>query len=78
MFLKISQISHENTYVGNIFIELATLLKRDTDTCVFLWNLRNFEENVFCITPTVVVSVCYNNIVLKLAPRLSQIKVKEN
>ena len=34
----------------------GTLLKRDSNTCVFLWYLRNCEEHLFNRTPTVAVS----------------------
>ena len=59
-FLKISQISQENTYV-RVSIKLQawrhrTLLKRDSNTNVFLWNLGNLLEHLFCKTPPVAVS----------------------
>ena len=38
LFLKISQYLQKNTFVG----VSATLLKRDSDTAVFLRILRNF------------------------------------
>ena len=40
VFLKISQILQANTFVG------ASLIKFETPTHVFLWNLRNFEEHL--------------------------------
>ena len=45
--LRISQISQENTGVGGFFNKVtnlrpATLLKRDSSTGVFLWDLLNF------------------------------------
>ena len=40
VFLKISQISQENTCVGVWRPE--ALLRRDPNTGVFLWDLRNF------------------------------------
>ena len=45
--LKISQYSQENTFVGVFFqyscmaFRTAPLLKGDSNTSVFLWNLRN-------------------------------------
>ena len=44
VFWKISQISQENTCLG---VRPAALLKRDSNTIVFLWNLRNFQEHLF-------------------------------
>ena len=41
VFLKISQILQENTCVGASF-RPAALLKGDSNTSVFLWNLQNF------------------------------------
>ena len=40
-----------NTLAGS-----ATLLKRDSDTGVFLWNLQNFYEHLFYRTPPVAAS----------------------
>ena len=48
VFLKISQISHENTFVGVSFLKCFRakafnfIKKRYFDTCVFLRMLRNF------------------------------------
>ena len=42
MFLKVLQISHK---VANL--RPASLVKRDSSTCVFLWNLRSFQEQLF-------------------------------
>ena len=39
LFLKISQYSQ--------VLWPATLLKRDSNTCIFLWILRNFQERLF-------------------------------
>ena len=53
VFLKILLISQENTCVGVSFlIKLqvwgpATLLKRDYNTYVFLWNQQNFTNTYF-------------------------------
>ena len=43
-FLKISQYSQENTCVGVSFL---TLLKRNSNTSVFLWISWNFQETYF-------------------------------
>ena len=57
VFLKISQNSKENTCVGVSFLitlqvsGLQLYLKRDSDTDVFLWILRNFQEYLFYRTP---------------------------
>ena len=57
MFLKIWQILQENNYVGAFFLiklqafRPATLLKRDSNTGVIMWNLRNFQEHFFYRTP---------------------------
>ena len=45
VFLKISQYSQENTCVGVSF--LIKLLKRDSNTGVFLRILRTFKEQLF-------------------------------
>ena len=51
LFLKILQMSQEYTCVGvSFFAKMkafrpATLLKRDSYTGVFLWNLRNSQEH---------------------------------
>ena len=37
----------------------ATLLKRDSNTGVFLWNLRSFSEHLFYKTPPVAASAVY-------------------
>ena len=45
VFLKISQNSQENTCVGVSFLQVLGLQlyeKRDSNTGVFLWILRNF------------------------------------
>ena len=52
LFLKILQYSQENTYVGVFFnknagVQSVTLIKRDSNTGVFLWVLRNFWEHLF-------------------------------
>ena len=53
MFLEISQNSQENTCVrASFLIKLQALglqlyYKRDSDTGVFLWILRNFWEHLF-------------------------------
>ena len=50
VFLKISQNSQENTCARVSFLNKVTCLrpaKRDSDTGVFLWILRNFKENFF-------------------------------
>ena len=52
MFVKFLQISQENTCVGVSLTKLqafgsGTLLKRDSNTGVFLWNLQNFYERLF-------------------------------
>ena len=43
--LKISQYSQENTCVGAS--RSATLLKKDSNTGVFLWKLQNFKKSFF-------------------------------
>ena len=35
----------------------ATLLKRDSNAGAFLWNLQNFQEDLFYRTPVMAVSV---------------------
>ena len=59
MFLKISQCSQENACVSLFSIKLqafrpVTLLKRDFNTSVFLWNLQNFWNwfffLIFCVS----------------------------
>ena len=45
MFLEILQISQGNTCDEADFWP-TTLLKRDSNTDVFLWNFRNFQENL--------------------------------
>ena len=50
VFLKISQISQENICLFLIKLQvcrLSTLLKRDSNTGILLWNLRNFKNNNF-------------------------------
>ena len=43
LFLKISQYSQENICVGSLFNKVEGLTgKRDCNTGVFLWILRNF------------------------------------
>ena len=50
MFLKASQNSQENTCaVVSLFLE--ALLKSDSSTCVFLWNLRIFSGHLSWRTP---------------------------
>ena len=59
---KILQYSQENTYVGvNFFIKLqtwryVTLLKRDSNTGVSLWVMRNFKNRFFIEHPLVAAS----------------------
>ena len=51
--IKILQISQKNTCFGVSFLiklqalRPVTLLKRDSNTIIFLWNLRNFQEHLF-------------------------------
>ena len=53
VFLKIFRNTHKKTPVlGSLFNKLASLqacnfIKRYSNTGVFLWNLRNFQENLF-------------------------------
>ena len=49
MFLKISQYLKGSTCVGVSALDFrsTTFLKRDSNTGVFLWILRNFLENLF-------------------------------
>ena len=52
VFLKILQISQENTCVDVFLIDLqvlkgVTLLKAVSNKGVFLWNLQNFKNNFF-------------------------------
>lgn len=49
------QNSQENNCAGSFFnksvgVKLATLLKRDSSTDVFMGIFRNFPENLFCMT----------------------------
>ena len=52
--LKLLKIFHENNCVGAYFLQSckpsATLLKGDSCTGAFLWNLRNSKEHLFSRT----------------------------
>ena len=58
VFFKISKCSRENTHVG------ASLLKRDSNTGVFLWNCDIFKNSFFYRTPSVDAYVVKEFIVL--------------
>ena len=45
LFLKISQYSEENNCVEVLFHQVV--FTKDSNTCAFLWILRNFLENLF-------------------------------
>ena len=47
LFSKIWQWSQEYTYVGVSFNHDCNFVKRNSNTGVFLWILRNFEEHIF-------------------------------
>ena len=52
MFLKILEISQEKTNVRVFFskvkgLQACVFIKRDSNTGVFLWTLRNFKEHIF-------------------------------
>ena len=48
VFLKISLYSQENTCVGAYLVSLeSTLLKKDSNTDIFLWILRNLQDHLF-------------------------------
>ena len=53
IFLEISQNSHEIICVrqSTFFDKVDNLIKKETDTGVFLWILRNFSEHLFYRTP---------------------------
>ena len=57
MLLKISQNSQENTYArASFFVNMQSWClqlyqKRDSDTSILLWILRNFSEHFFYGTP---------------------------
>ena len=44
IFLKYCKISQENICFR---VSFTTLLKSDSNTCVFLWNFANFSEHLF-------------------------------
>ena len=54
----VPELFHEKGVLKNfakfgkhLYWELQNLIKRNTDTVVVLWILRNFQEHVFCETP---------------------------
>ena len=51
--LKILQFSESlfNDFAGLQAVKLASLLKKDSGTGVYLWNLKNFLEHLFYRTP---------------------------